>query len=135
MCEMKEMWEGTPSEELVNKDLKQSNGEDWPFGDRRQELVFIGQSLKHSALQTILDQCLLNDEEMKMGPEKWEETMASEDKIQLSLDEEDEEDGEEGEEEGKEGENDSEAAGESNDDSEDVTPTKRMKFTKISPTL
>ena len=29
-----------------------------------------------------LDQCLLTDDEMEMGLEKWEETMASVDKIQ-----------------------------------------------------
>ena len=128
MCEMRSVWEGTPSEELVNKDLKQSNGEDWPHGDRRQELVFIGQSLKHDAIQTILDQCLLNDEEMMAGPEKWEETMAAEDKIQLSLDEDDEEE-EEGEEEDEE-EDDEHSSGSdkvSSEKSADGSPTKKMK--------
>jgi len=99
MCEMREMWEGTPAEELVKKDMNKENGEEWPHADRRQELVFIGHSLKHEAIQKLLDQCLLNDEEMKMEPEKWEESMASVDKIQLTLEEDDyeEEDNDEGE--------------------------------------
>merc|ERR1719145_224972 len=42
MCEMREMWEDTPSAELVYQDMKQPNGEEWKYADRRQELVFIG---------------------------------------------------------------------------------------------
>ena len=88
MCQMREMWEGTPSEALVRKDMTKGDGEEWPFADRRQELVFIGYRLKHEVIQETLDNCLLNDEEMKMGPEKWEESMASTDKIKLCLDDE-----------------------------------------------
>ena len=119
MCEMREMWEGTPSEELVLKDLRQSNGQEWPHGDRRQELVFIGQSLKNEVIQQTLDQCLLTDQEMVLGPEKWAETMAAEDKIQLSLEEQGEE--EEEEEDGEEGEDESE------EDEEEPTQVKKIK--------
>ena len=52
----------------------------------RQELVFIGQGLKHETIQKILDKCLLNYKEIKMGPEKWEEAIADVGKIQLILD-------------------------------------------------
>lgn len=44
---------------------------DSTFGDRRQELVFIGQEMNQSALTAMLDGCLLNDLEMKLGPFAW----------------------------------------------------------------
>ena len=122
MCEMREMWEGSPSEKLVLKDLLQSNGEEWPHGDRRQELVFIGQSLKHEVIQKSLDQCLLNDQEMVLGPEKWFETMAAEDKFQLSLDEQEEE------EEGEEEEDEDEEENESEEDESEKAPSQTKKI-------
>ena len=44
-----------------------------PFGDRRQELVFIGITLDEKDLRRRLDECLLIDEEMNYGPETWSE--------------------------------------------------------------
>ena len=99
MCMSREMWEDTESAELIYKDIKQKNGEEWKYADRRQELVFIGQGLKHEAIQKLLDKCLLDDKEMEMGPEKWEEEFADVDKLQLSLGDDDEEGEEEEEEE------------------------------------
>ena len=69
---------------ILLQDMKQPNGEEWKYADRRQELVFIGQGLKHEAIQGILDRCLLNDLEMDLGPEKWEESMADLDRIHLT---------------------------------------------------
>ena len=84
MGEVRQIWENTPSEEFVLPYILQPSGEEWRFADRRQELVFIGQQLKHETIQKILDLCLLDDLEMRLGPEKWEESMADVDKIQLT---------------------------------------------------
>jgi G3E family GTPase len=43
-----------------------------PFGDMRQELVFIGQGLDERSVRSALDDCLLNDEEMFAGRQFWE---------------------------------------------------------------
>jgi G3E family GTPase len=44
-----------------------------PFGDRRQELVFIGIKMNRERIVHALDACLLTDEEMTLGPAKWAE--------------------------------------------------------------
>ena len=110
--------------------MKQPNGEEWKYADRRQELVFIGQALKHEAIQKILDQCLLNDEEMEMGPEKWAEAFADVDKIQLALDEgDDDEEGEEEEEEEGDDDGEDEEKAETASEGTEAVPTKKKKKT------
>ena len=42
-----------------------------PFGDMRQELVFIGQGLNQSVIKKKLDECLLSEEEVLRGKNYW----------------------------------------------------------------
>ena len=86
MCDQREMWEDNPEvAEFVNKRMRKANGEAWEYEDRRQELVFIGQGLNIEYIQDTLDQCLLSDEEMLLGPESWRESMGDSDRIALTL--------------------------------------------------
>jgi G3E family GTPase len=105
LCLVPESWEGTPAEKLILQEIRKPDGEEWEYKDRRQEIVFIGHGMKREAIQSLLDQCLLTDEEMALGPVGWKETMEHLDKIELSLGDDDmdeEEEGEEDEEEEKE---------------------------------
>ena len=68
MCDTPEQWKGTGVEEIVLKDIQKPNGEDWQYKDRRQEIVFIGHGMKSEVIKNLLDQCLLSDEEMTLGP-------------------------------------------------------------------
>ncbi|MGC1480962.1 MAG: GTP-binding protein [Chthoniobacterales bacterium] len=63
-----------PDEDDVWKSIVQ----DWqePHGDRRQQLVYIGQDLPKIAMQEALTACLLDDREMALGPEGWAERLA-----------------------------------------------------------
>ena len=99
MCLMPQFWEGTKSEPLVRRDMETPDGEEYEYKDRRQEIVFIGHRMNRVAIQSILDSCLLTDEEMALGPDQWRETLAHLDTIQLQLPDGEDEKEEESEEE------------------------------------
>ena len=63
--------------------MQNEDGEEYEHKDRRQEIVFIGHGMQREVIQKILDECLLTDEEMVLGPEKWKETMEEFDNIKL----------------------------------------------------
>lgn len=58
-----------PTDEEYLASIKKSWVE--PFGDMRQELVFIGQSLDQYAMTKALDDCLLSEDELLRGKEYW----------------------------------------------------------------
>ncbi len=67
-------WKSVPEENWpTDPDYLASIKKNWvePFGDMRQELVFIGQNLDEETMTDALDQCLLSDEELLKGKEYW----------------------------------------------------------------
>jgi len=57
----------------VDDETEAQIGADWkePWGDRRQELVFIGASMDEAGLRSALEAALLEDREMLVGPDGW----------------------------------------------------------------
>ena len=68
-------WKAVPEKDWPqDEEYLSSIKEQWvePFGDMRQELVFIGQHLDKEKMINSLDQCLLTEEEVLKGREYWE---------------------------------------------------------------
>jgi G3E family GTPase len=65
-------WASVPKPQWPTEDLDDI-GSQWqePFGDCRQELVFIGQNVVAETVFLELDACLLTDAELAAGPEVW----------------------------------------------------------------
>ena len=68
-------WKAVPKKDWPqDEEYLSSIKEQWvePFGDMRQELVFIGQHLDKEKMINSLDQCLLTEDEVLKGREYWE---------------------------------------------------------------
>ncbi len=74
-CEGAGMWYAAlPEDEWPDEDEARAQIQsDWqePWGDRRQELVFIGVELDEAALRAKLDAALLTKKELEAGPKSW----------------------------------------------------------------
>jgi len=104
MCKMPQEIIEAANIDLIKQDMTRPDGEEYPYKDRRQELVFIGHRMKGDVIQRLFDECLLTDEEMSLGEEKWKEQWEHLDTVKLTLpddEEESEDDGEDSEEEGE----------------------------------
>ncbi|HHX8675316.1 zinc metallochaperone GTPase ZigA [Vibrio alginolyticus] len=67
-------WKAIPKEEWpTDQDYLDAINEIWqePYGDMRQELVFIGQGLEQKKLIARLNECLLTEDEMEQGLDYW----------------------------------------------------------------
>jgi len=68
-------WKAVPKsswpEDSVSRNAIMESWEE-PFGDMRQELVFIGQGLEKKSVIAELDGCLLNDVELLAGKKVWQ---------------------------------------------------------------
>ncbi|MCG6410270.1 zinc metallochaperone GTPase ZigA [Vibrio fluvialis] len=68
-------WKAIPKEQWpTDPEYLKAIEENWvePFGDMRQELVFIGQGLDKAAMIEALEQCLLTEEELLAGQTLWQ---------------------------------------------------------------
>ncbi|MCS0296749.1 MULTISPECIES: zinc metallochaperone GTPase ZigA [Vibrio] len=67
-------WKAIPKEEWpTDQDYLDAINDIWqePYGDMRQELVFIGQGLEQDKLIARLNECLLTEDEMEQGLDYW----------------------------------------------------------------
>ena len=67
-------WKAVPQEDWpTDDDYLASINSTWvePFGDMRQELVFIGQNLNQSKMIADLNDCLLTEDELLKGKQYW----------------------------------------------------------------
>jgi G3E family GTPase len=68
-------WASLPKDEWPEEPVAQEEIlrlHEQPYGDRRQELVFIGAGMDRLAIEQRLNECLLDDVEMRLGQVGWE---------------------------------------------------------------
>jgi len=74
-CEAAGMWYASlPKEEWPeDEEARAQIQQDWaePWGDRRQEIVFIGAEMDEASLREKLDGALLTEKELAAGPARW----------------------------------------------------------------
>ncbi|MGP9802098.1 zinc metallochaperone GTPase ZigA [Rheinheimera sp. NSM] len=69
-------WQAVPAEQWPQEpELQEAIFQTWaePYGDRRQELVFIGQQLDKAAMLAQLEACLLTEAELEPGEQQWQQ--------------------------------------------------------------
>ncbi|QDU57914.1 GTP-binding protein [Aeoliella mucimassa] len=54
--------------EILEEIKKEFEG---PYGDRRQEIVFIGVDMDRPVIESLLEECLLTNDELSQGPAVW----------------------------------------------------------------
>ena len=67
-------WRSVPKKDWpTDEQALASIKENWvePFGDMRQELVFIGQNLDETSMKKDLDECLVSEDDMLKGEDFW----------------------------------------------------------------
>jgi len=68
-------WAAMPKNEwpLEDDSVREAITKHWqdPYGDRRQELVFIGTDIDKETIKNRLDACLLTKDEYALGPDAW----------------------------------------------------------------
>jgi G3E family GTPase len=66
-------WLAVAPEDDQDEETREYIGKVWEpqYGDRRQEIVFIGMQMNREAIEAQLDAALLEDDEMSGGPDAW----------------------------------------------------------------
>ncbi|MDP3371732.1 MAG: zinc metallochaperone GTPase ZigA [Candidatus Paracaedibacteraceae bacterium] len=68
----KKDWPENPEwQEGIKKNFFDGSGRPNPYGDRRQELVIIGIEMNKDKITSLLDGCLLTNDEINLGKEEW----------------------------------------------------------------